>query len=515
MNPNCTTFSIRHAATAGRLSVVGSTAAMSPVKPASETPRPAIAIKKNSPGTSRGYIEERVLGRQAGEKSLDADYVGAVSSQVAAFGGMVSSPDRPWRWLKVIVARMVGRPRLRRLREYLLSFGAYPGEADTQRGKRRIVVGAAWVATLLTILTFLSDFNAGQFWVAVLNAVAAGVALVGLVVIRLRPHRFGLIFNLMLMTIFSTQLVITALYGGLLASGLEVVFGLIMVLAALVTFGVRTAAWWFAAFVASVVYAAVIPNWVDPLYVVHDPVGDATFNLIAASAVTFAVVVYFVRQRDRFQKESDDLLHNILPDKIVSRLKVANTMIADSFESASVLFADVVGFTPMSVGMSPPELVGLLNDVFTTFDGIAEELGLEKIKTVGDEYMVASGVPRERPDHAEAIAEMALRMRDHAESHQFDGHEIRLRIGINSGPVVAGIIGTHKFAYDLWGDTVNTASRMESEGVPGSIQVSLATYQLIRDKFDCQPRGLVPVKGKGDMETYFLISRSAKAAAID
>ena len=150
-------------------------------------------------------------------------------------------------------------------------------------------------------------------------------------------------------------------------------------------------------------------------------------------------------------------------------------MIADDYQSASVLFADVVNFTPMSAGMSPPELVGLLNSVFTTFDGFVEDLGLEKIKTVGDEYMVASGVPHVRSDHAQALAELALRMRDHCASNQFEGRDIQLRIGLNSGPVVAGIVGTHKFAYDLWGDVVNTASRMESEGVAGSIQITPAT----------------------------------------
>ena len=183
-------------------------------------------------------------------------------------------------------------------------------------------------------------------------------------------------------------------------------------------------------------------------------------------------------------------------------------MIADDHESASVLFADVVGFTPMSAAMSPPELVSLLNTVFTTFDRFVEELGLEKIKTVGDAYMVASGVPHGRSDHAHAIAELALRMRDHTERYRFDGHEIRLRIGINSGPVVAGVVGTHKFAYDLWGDVVNTASRMESEGVAGSIQVTPATYELIRGEFVCEPRGVVSVKGKGDMNTYILVSRA-------
>jgi guanylate cyclase len=156
--------------------------------------------------------------------------------------------------------------------------------------------------------------------------------------------------------------------------------------------------------------------------------------------------------------------------------------------------------------MSPNELVGLLNSLFSTFDRFVEELELEKIKTVGDEYMVASGIPVERSDHAHAIAELALRMRDELEATRFDGRQISMRIGINSGPVVAGIIGTHKFAYDLWGDAVNTASRMESEGVEGGIQISEASYQLIKDDFVCEPRGHIPVKGKGDMPTVLLVS---------
>ena len=191
------------------------------------------------------------------------------------------------------------------------------------------------------------------------------------------------------------------------------------------------------------------------------------------------------------------MLHNILPDEIATRLKDSLAMIADAFASASVLFADVVDFTPLSAGMAPSELVTLLDAVFTVFDGFVAELGLEKIKTIGDAYMVASGVPLPRADHAEAIAELALRMRDHSASSEFGGRSIRLRIGINSGPVVAGIIGSHKFAYDLWGDAVNTASRMESTGVPGQIQVTPSTYELIKERFVCEPRGVISVKGKG------------------
>jgi class 3 adenylate cyclase len=161
----------------------------------------------------------------------------------------------------------------------------------------------------------------------------------------------------------------------------------------------------------------------------------------------------------------------------------------------------------MSATMSPAELVDLLDDVFTAYDAFAAELGLEKIKTIGDAYMVAAGVPTPRDDHAEAIAELAIRMRDHAVATPYRGRRLSLRIGIDSGPLTAGVIGTHRFAYDLWGDTVNTASRMESGAPPNGIQVTPATRALIDDRFVCESRGTIDVKGKGPMETFLLVSR--------
>jgi adenylate cyclase len=258
--------------------------------------------------------------------------------------------------------------------------------------------------------------------------------------------------------------------------------------------------------VLSVVLAVIVPHWVDPIYDVEPSEADAAMVIIATAILLYAAMAYFVRDRDRFQEESDDLLHNILPDEIASRLKSGDTLIADSHDAASVLFADVVGFTPMSAEMSPTQLVEFLNAVFSTFDGFVDHLGLEKIKTVGDEYMVAAGVPHPRPDHAHALAHLALRIRDHVDANRFEGHKISLRIGINSGPVVAGVVGTHKFSYDLWGDVVNTASRMESEGIPGAIQLTQATYDLIKGDFLCSERGEITVKGQGTMLTYILVS---------
>ena len=402
---------------------------------------------------------------------------------------------------------MAGAPFWRRVLHGVLSIGAYPGEPETEAGGRRVLVAALVVGTLLNIPTVISDFNAGYTLVAAANLVLVAVTPIFLEALRRRPHRLAWIINGIFVLVLAVQLLETTVYGGLLESGLVVVFGLAFTLGALVAISLKAAIWWFVVFAASVVYAVVIPSLVDPIYKVPDPTADAAFNLVATGVLVLAVLAYFAHQRDRFQRRSDHLLHNILPNEIADRLKDGRAMIADDFAAASVLFADVVNFTPMSAGMAPAELVGLLNDVFTSFDAVVAELGLEKIKTVGDEYMVAAGVPRPRADHAHAIAELALRIRDHVATSEVAGRRLSLRIGINSGPVTAGIIGTHKFAYDLWGDTVNTASRMESEGIPGAIQVSPATYELIKDAYVCEARGRIPVKGKLAMETYLLASR--------
>jgi adenylate cyclase len=292
-----------------------------------------------------------------------------------------------------------------------------------------------------------------------------------------------------------------------------VIFGIVLVLGAMVGFGYQVAAWWLGAFVVAVVYALVVPELIDPWYAPPDPIGDIAFNLVTTGVLTFAVLTYFIRQRDRFQRRSDELLHAILPDEIVPRLKEGDGTIADDIPAASVLFADVVDFTPMSTALSPAQLVELLDEVFSCFDAFVTELGLVKIKTVGDAYMAAAGVPRPREDHAHAIAELALQIRDHDAVNPVDGGRLMFRVGVNSGPVTAGVIGTRTFSYDLWGDTVNTASRMESTGVPGAIQITGDTYVLIRDAYVCEPRGPVPVKGKATMETYLLVSRRGSIQA--
>jgi len=208
------------------------------------------------------------------------------------------------------------------------------------------------------------------------------------------------------------------------------------------------------------------------------------------------------------QQCTEDLLYNILPVPIAQRLKLQESIIADSFDEVTVLFADLVDFTELSAQISATTLVALLNKIFSVFDRLTQKHGLEKIKTIGDAYMVVGGLPTPRPDHAEAVVEMALDMQQEiTRFKRHDGKPFHLRIGINTGSVVAGVIGTKKFAYDLWGDTVNVASRMESQGVAGGIQVTAATYEILKDKYVFEQRDAIAVKGKGEMITYWLTGR--------
>jgi adenylate cyclase len=211
------------------------------------------------------------------------------------------------------------------------------------------------------------------------------------------------------------------------------------------------------------------------------------------------------RKLDDEHARSERLLRNVLPDRIAERLKDGPIALADRFEDVTVLFADIVGFTPLSATLAPERVVELLNQVFTRFDELAARHQVEKIKTIGDAYMVVAGLPEPRTDHAEAAAQLALDLGVAiADLSRSTGHTLQIRIGLCSGPAVAGVIGLQKFAYDLWGDTVNTAARMESHGAPGEIHVTESTWRLLRERYTFVDRGMIDVKGKGLMRTYFL-----------
>lgn len=224
------------------------------------------------------------------------------------------------------------------------------------------------------------------------------------------------------------------------------------------------------------------------------------------------IVNHHLAQR---RQQAEQLLLNILPLPVAEKLKyqyTGNQTIADSF-TASIMFVDIVNFTQLSATMQPGELVAFLNELFSHFDMLAEAYGVEKIKTIGDCYMVAAGVPYPRPDHAHVLVRMALTIQSHIRRQNFQGYKPTLRIGINTGPVVAGIIGRQKFIYDLWGDAVNVASRMESQGTAGAIQITQRIYQLVADEFICVNQGLIDVKGKGPMAVWHVIGVQPAAAS--
>jgi adenylate cyclase len=298
--------------------------------------------------------------------------------------------------------------------------------------------------------------------------------------------------------------------GGLVPSSGVVLWSFLAPAGAIVFDRPRRAWGWFVAFLVLVLVTIPLAPIVRSTPVALPSglvLAFAALNIGGVSLISFTLLVLFAQQREAAQRRVEDLLLNILPAEIAERLQRRPTSIADHFEEASVLFADVVDFTPLSNRLRPSEVVGLLDHLFTEFDELADRYQAEKIKTIGDCYMVAAGVPRARPDHAHALARLALDMREHAARYLRgdDGGSIQLRIGINSGPVVAGVIGRRRFLYDLWGDAVNTASRMESHGSPGQIQITRATWELLQEDFVCERRGRVEVKGKGPMETWFLL----------
>ena len=267
----------------------------------------------------------------------------------------------------------------------------------------------------------------------------------------------------------------------------------------------------FGALVLAIFGDGIAAHLVTPL-----PTGAALalfcLNIAGIGSLTFLTLSYFRNQRDAAERRSERLLLNVLPEPIALRLKRGEEPIADHYDEISVLFADLAGFTIRSAQETPAETVAVLNEVFSVFDELVRRYGLEKIRTIGDSYMVAAGAPIARPDHLSAICAMALELqREVARLNASRGWDLSFRVGINCGPAVAGIVGREKFHYDLWGDTVNVASRMESHGLPDQIQVTETVYDRLKSEFAFDRRGVIDVKGKGPAVTYLLTGRLERA----
>ena len=397
---------------------------------------------------------------------------------------------------------------------------ARPDDSETQRTQKTLAVILLFVSSTSTLINGWRYYNVGLDGVAlmffILGAISSAAFVAFLLVRQVTDHyRAVAIF------------VLTAGYlcnagGHLLAggytSGLLIIQWLTVSLVLSVLFLTRNGVYLMIVLYLAIVLAA---GFLEPWARGHAPelapsfvATDATSTMVLMGLVVVGASLYLFDQVERYRQRADDLLLNILPGSIATRLKEAPGTIADGYNEVTVLFADIVDFTSMSSAADPVAVVNKLNEIFSDFDRLAMRHGLEKIKTIGDAYMVACGLPSPRADHCEAVAAFAVEMLEVMAGHRsWNGEPMALRIGINTGPVVAGVIGEQKFIYDLWGDAVNVASRMESSGLPGTIQVTEAVRRRLDGRYSFEARGPIVVKGKGEMVVYLMTEARGSAGA--
>lgn len=399
--------------------------------------------------------------------------------------------------------------------ERLAGLGARPEDSHDERLRQGTLIFVSVLIALIATIWVLTYLAYGDPVSAAIPGAYQVVTVVGLVVLA-RTRRFGTFRTTQLAAFLVLPALLQLSLGGFVASSGMILWAMVTPLAALALLGLGRSVPWLAAYLVELVLLAV-PDARLPYSPAALPAGFVvTFLVLNIAGVTVSAYVmlgYFVEQRDRAHRElqlererSERLLLNVLPEPIAERLKAEPGVIAEHYDAVSVLFADIVGFTARSAVTEAAEVVALLDQVFSAFDRLADAAGVEKIKTIGDAYMLVGGLPEPQPDHLAAVARTALAMREEiARIAARPGQGwLAVRIGIDSGPVVAGVIGRRKFIYDLWGDTVNTASRMESYGQPGEIQVTGRAAAALGPEFVVRPRGTIQVKGKGPMETYLL-----------
>ena len=385
---------------------------------------------------------------------------------------------------------------------------ALPGDSETQRSQKLLAMGVVFVSVVGTSLNALRIYSVGLTEVAIVNLFLAAALLAGFLIVLAWPRSYYQV----VIGILSVSLVgnlLTHFYSGGFTSGMMFISWAIATLVLAALFVGRRAVLFFTAGYLLVILAA---GWLEPQARSYLPQIDpvlvtqaAMFNLVVLGLITAGAILYLFNEVERYRRRADDLLLNTLPRPIAERLKQDPGTIADKFAQVTVLFADIVNFTKLSAQVDPVEVVGKLNEIFSAFDALAAKYGLEKIKTIGDAYMVAGGLPDPRPDQIEAVAAFAVEMLEEIKLHEsWSGEPLRLRVGINTGPVVAGVIGRQKFSYDLWGDAVNVASRMETNSLIDEIQVTQAVKEQLDGKYQFTEREPLEIKGKGLMVTYLL-----------
>ena len=405
---------------------------------------------------------------------------------------------------------------IRRSIERLASLGVSPGDNDEICVQKVTLTLAAMTVTVLSVVWVGTYLVLGLPQSAAIPFTYQVVSVVTLAIFaRTKDYRFFR-FSQVVLIIWLPFLLQWSL-GGYAASSAVSLWALEGALGAMFFFTAAGAIPWFVLFIVLTVVSGLAEPWLSQhAAVIPTPLVTAFFvlNIVGVSVTAYLLLQVAIRARDSALASSERLLLNVLPRSIAERLKREPGIIADSHPDVTVVFADVVDFTPFAERTAPERVVGVLDEIFSSFDGLAERLGLEKIKTVGDAYMVVAGLPDPRPDHPEAGADMALAMQ--AELGRLCtalNLDLRIRVGMHSGPVIAGVIGRRKFSYDLWGDAVNTASRMESSGLPGRIQVTETVFERLRAGYSFEPRGEVDIKGKGPLHTYLLTGRLSPEAA--
>jgi adenylate cyclase len=442
-----------------------------------------------SSGRSHGPPEERGIRRKRRHRSV-------------VDPGSFLEPETP-------LTGPIRSPSWRRFLIWLDSRLTVPGDGETRRFQKVLVVVVASVGSVATVFNAVTLFDggldaAGYAYIASAVVLAAGAIALLAWPQAYVPITFGLLFDVL---VFPALAQIAS--GGLTSGLYALPWTIFAPLGAALALGSRHAIAHAILFVATVLSVAALDPYAAQI--APDTTAEAlmAFNipsLVSLGAIAAATALYLLRQVERFRIRADSLISHVLPASIANRLKAAEAPIADAFQSVTVLFADIVGFTPLSSEADPDDVVNMLNRVFSDFDDLAERHRVEKIKTIGDSYMAAAGLPEPREDHVAAMIEFAIAMLAAVEARTgLNDLPVRLRIGINTGPVVAGVIGRDRFIYDLWGDTVNVASRMESSGLAGRVQVTKAVKDAAGDGYVFDERDPIDIKGKGPTVTYLLV----------